>query len=130
VDFVPLLAALAFAWKLVDWTKQIRVKDINAVVTQAAVWVAGVFVVFLLAQSDFGHAIRIAGGIPLDQLNFWSLLLVGLTVGSSASVGYDFRRSFDNSDSAAQPSLVTGEIPVVPPVVTVDADSGSRAGGY
>jgi hypothetical protein len=129
VDFVPLLAALAFAWKLVDWVKQIRVKDVNAVVTQASVWVAGVFVVFLLAQSDFSHAIRIAGGIPLDRLNAWSLILVGLTVGSSASVGYDFRRSFDNTDSAAQPSLVTGEVPIVPPA-TVDADGGSRAGGY
>lgn len=115
MEFVPLLAALAFAWKLVDWLKQLRVRDWNAIVTQFAVWVAGVFVVFLLAHSDFGHAIDTFGGVPLDLLNGWSLLLVGLTVGSSASVGYDFRRSFDNSDSAAQPSLVTGDVPIVPP---------------
>lgn len=114
MPFVPLVAALALAWKLVDFIKQLRVRDWNAVVTQAAVWAAGVLVVFLLAGTDFASGIKI-GDMVLSNLNAASLILVGLSVGSSASVGYDLKRSLDNTDSAAQPSLVTGEVPIVPP---------------
>jgi hypothetical protein len=123
MEFVPLLAALALAWKIVDWLKLLRVKDWNGVVTQAAVWGAGVLVIFLLAQSDFSSGITI-GDMNLDALNGWSLVLVGLCIGASGSVGYDFKRAFDRSDSAAMPSLVTGEVPIVPPP-TVDSDTST-----
>jgi hypothetical protein len=104
-SFVPLVAALALVWKIVDFAKQVRVGDMNAVVTQAVTWVAGVVVVFILANSDFGNGIQVAHS-SLGHLNGWSLVLVGLTVASSGSVGYDFKRALDSSDSAAQPSLV------------------------
>lgn len=129
MPFVPLVAALALAWKLVDFVKQLRVRDWNAVVTQAAVWVAGIVVVFLLANTDFASGIKI-GDMVLSDLNAASLILVGLSVGASASVGYDLKRSLDNTDSAAQPALVTGEVPVVPPpTVDVDAAANPEWGG-
>lgn len=121
MDFVPWLAALALAWKIVDWTKHWRVRDWNAVVTQGASWAAGIVVVFVFAHSDFSSTHAVAG-IEVGKLNTWSLVLLGLSVGSSGSVLYDFKRALDGSDSAAQPSLVTGDVPVVPPPV-VDSDT-------
>lgn len=112
-SFVPLVAALALIWKIIDFAKQVRVKDVDAVVTQVVTWVAGIVVVFILANSDFGDGIRVANNL-LGHLNGWSLLLVGLTVSSSGSVAYDFKRAIDHGDSAAQPSLVSGAQPVLP----------------
>lgn len=121
MDFLPLLSAIALMWKIVDFVKHVRVRDINAVVTQLAVWGAGVLVTFLLAGSDFAEGVSI-GDTTLGALNAASVVLVGLCLGASASVGYDFKRSLDNSDSAAQPALVTGEVPITPPMV-VDSDA-------
>lgn len=112
-SFVPLVAALALVWKLVDFAKQVRVKDVDAVVTQLVTWVAGVVVTFILASSDFGDGIQVAHN-ALGRLNGWSLVLVGLTIASTGSVGYDFKRAVDRTDSAAQPSLVSGWLPVDP----------------
>lgn len=104
-SFVPLVAALALIVKLVDWIKYIKNKDTNGVVTQAAVWVAGVGVVFLLASTDFASGVEV-GGLALDSLNAWSLVLLGLTVGSTGSFALDFKKSFDNTDSSSVPTLL------------------------
>lgn len=123
MDFAPLVVALALVWKVVDFVKHVRVRDIDAVVAQASVWVAGVIVTFLLAATDFASGVDI-GDRSLDGLNAWSLVLLGLSIGSTGSVAYDFKRAFDNSDSAAMPSLVSGQVPVTPPVT---ADSVEEA---
>lgn len=115
MDFAPLLVAVALIWKLVDFAKALRVRDIDAIGTQLSVWIAGVVVTFLLAATDFASGITI-GDLNLDALNWASLLLLGLSIGSTGSVAYDFKRALDSSDSAAQPSLVTGQVPLVPPV--------------
>lgn len=124
-DFIPLATAVALMWKLVDFVKHCRVRDVNAIVTQLAVWGAGVVVTFLLASSDWGDKVPV-GGHQLDKLNVASLVLFGLSLGATASVGYDFKRAFDGSDSSAMPSLVTGDVPVVPPP-TVDSDTPGDA---
>lgn len=134
MDFAPLVAALALAWKIVDFLKAVRVRDVNAVFTQATAWGAGVLVIFLLAATDFASGVRV-GDTNLDALNTPSLILVGLTVASAGSVLYDYKRAIDNTDSAAQPSLVTGDVPVVPPrtvpadAATADVLGRSRGGG-
>lgn len=130
MDFAPLLAALALAWKIVDLAKQVRVRDINAVVTQLVSWAAGVFVIFLLAHTDFASGVRV-GSTHLNLLNGWSLVLVGLTVASLGSVTYDFKRAIDGTDSAAQPALVSGLVPVTSPLAApVDATvAGPGVGG-
>ena len=116
MDFAPLVVALALVWKIVDFAKAVRVRDIDAIVSQLAVWVAGVIVTFLLAATDFASGVTI-GDLSLDALNAASLILLGLSIGSTGSVAYDFKRAFDRSDSAAQPSLVTGKLPEPPPAV-------------
>lgn len=108
MTFAPLLAALALMVKLVDFAKYLRARDVNGIVTQLSVWVAGIIVIFLLAASDFASGVPI-GDLKLDAMNAASLVLVGLTISSSGSVVYDFKRAADGSDSAATPQLVTGE---------------------
>lgn len=128
MDFAPLVVALALVWKVVDFIKACRVRDVDAIVSQSAVWGAGVLVTFLLAATDFASGVTI-GDLNLDALNAWSLVLLGLSIGSTGSVAYDFKRAFDNSDSAAQPSLVTGRVPVTPPATapTVEAAAVAEA---
>ena len=102
MDFVPLLAAVALIWKIVDFVKYVRARDVDSIVTQLGVWLAGVAVLFLLAATDFASGVVVADS-PLSQLNWASLVLVGLSVGSSASVLVDAKKALDNSDSAAVP---------------------------
>lgn len=119
MDFVPLAAAVALIWKIVDFAKQVRVRDWDSVVTQAVTWGAGVAVGFILAHSDFGSSVPIAG-TNLGHMNSWSVVLVGLTIASTGSVAYDYKRALDRSDSAAMPSLVSG----LKPVAVIDPPAG------
>lgn len=103
MDFAPLLVAAALIWKIVDFVKYLRARDVDSCITQASVWLAGVVVVFLLAATDYASGIRI-GDLDLDALNGWSLLLLGLSMGSTASVFVDAKKAVDNTDSAAVPT--------------------------
>lgn len=103
MDFAPLLAAVALIWKIVDFVKYLRVRNVDAVVTQLGVWVAGVGVTLLLAATNYSDGIVI-GDLPLGELNLASLILLGLSIGSTASVLVDAKKAVDNTDSAAVPS--------------------------
>ena len=124
MDFFPLAAAIALIWKIVDFAKVARVRDWNAVLTQVVVWGAGVGVTFLLAGTDFADGINI-GGRTLGGMNSSSVILLGLSMGSLGSVAVDYKKARDNNDSAAMPTLLTGEVPVGPPVL-VDADAPEK----
>lgn len=99
MDFVPLVAALALVWKIVDVVKYVRAKNLDAVITQVGVWFAGVVVIILLAATDFAQGVVIASA-RLSDLNVASLILIGLSIGSSASVLVDAKKALDNTDSA------------------------------
>lgn len=103
-EFIPLIATLALAAKAVDWLKYIKDKNTNGTLTQLFVWVVGVGVIFLLANTDFAGGV-VVGGKALSILGWESLLLIGLTLGSWASVGFDIKKAIDNTDSAATPQL-------------------------
>lgn len=105
MEFVPLIALGVLLWKLVDFFKFLRAKDWNAVVTQAIVWVCGIAVVILFAHSAFGDAIPVFNGLTLSGLGATEQAIVGLTVSSAGSVGYDFKKARDDSDSAKTPPL-------------------------
>ena len=102
MDFVPLLAAVTLIWKVVDFARFIRAKDVDSALVQVVVWVVGVAVTFLLAGTNWADAI-VLGDVGIGNMTWQSLLLVGLSLGSSASALVDFKRAFDNSDSAAVP---------------------------
>lgn len=104
---VALLAALI--WKLTDFAKHLTNRDLSSVLTQVVAWTAGFGAIVLFAHSGFAprltiHGINLARASGVDQLLF------GLTIGSTGSSLYDFKRAIDGSDSAATPPL----IPVTP----------------
>lgn len=101
-NFAPLVAAVSLIWALVRFGKQVLARQAREAVTQAITWGAGIGVVALLAWSDFADGIEVAGK-SLAGLNAASLVLLGVTAASTASTAYEFKKSFDNSESAAEP---------------------------
>lgn len=116
--FLPAVAMVALLWKLVDVLKACtnwKAGGKNTVVTQLIVWVGGVVVVFLFAQTDWAGSIQI-GDAHLGALNIWSQLAVGLSLGSVTSVAFDAKKAVDPSDSARTPELLppSSGLPQVP----------------
>lgn len=100
--FAPLVAAVSLIWSLVRFGKQLLARQMREAVTQLITWGAGIGVVALLAWSDFAAGIEVAGQ-SLAGLNAASLVLLGVTAASTASTAYEFKKSFDNGDSAQEP---------------------------
>lgn len=105
IEFVPVLALLALVKKLVDMLRYLRGGNVNAAVTQLVAWVGAVGVVLLAAGTDYAAGIEV-GGMFLSDLNVWSLVMVGLTVGSTASLVDDTLKSIDQTKSTNRPPLI------------------------
>jgi hypothetical protein len=78
----------------------------NGVVTILSGWIIGVIAVWLVGETNWGDTITVGGDLPLSALSFAEMLLVGLVIVSAGSAIFDFKKSFDNSDSAETPKLV------------------------
>ena len=104
MEFVPVLVLGALVLKFTDFLKLVSAKDWNAVTTQLTAWGSGIVGVLLVAQTDFASAVPV-GEDTLATLNGWSLIVAGLSLASTASVGYDVKRAIDNNDSAKMPPL-------------------------
>lgn len=107
MEFVPMVVLGALVWKFVDFLKALTNKDWNSVVTQSVAWIAGIAAVVLFAHSAFGAAIPVWSGMTLASMGGVEQAIVGLSATSLMSVGYDFKKGLDNSDSAKQPPLTT-----------------------
>ncbi len=105
MEFAPTVAMVALIIKIIDFVRYARNGDINGVVSQLAVWAAGVIVCILVAQTEWASTI-VLGGKPLSSLGIWSLVFAGLTAGSTASVAKDTLKSVDNNNSSAIPTLL------------------------
>lgn len=103
MEFAPLLAAVALIWKIVDVVQYLRAGNRDNALTQVGVWLAGIIVIVLLSASDFANGIDVAG-FTLGNLNVASLILLGMSMGSTASIGVDIKKAIDNTDSAAIPA--------------------------
>lgn len=108
MDFVPLLVMAALVKKIVDMVKFLAAGDTNAAVTQIVAWLTGIAAVFIAAKSDFGNEMLI-NGLALSSLNNWALVFAGLTLASTAGVGWDAISAVDNSNSATTPRLLRTE---------------------
>lgn len=111
MEFVPTLAMALLVVSIINLVKYVRARDVNGIVTTLSVWLAGVAVVFLVAASDFGDGIVIAGA-PLSAYNAASQLFIGLTLSSVAQFANEIRGAIDNHDSTTKPELVGGSTPV------------------
>lgn len=105
MEFVPTIAMALLVISIINFVKYCRARDVNGIVTSLSVWVAGVGVVFLAAQTDFAAGIVIAD-LPLAVYNAWSLLFIGLSISSMAQFANEIRAAIDTSDSTRKPDLV------------------------
>lgn len=103
-----LLVLGAFVKKAVDFVRNLRGRDMNAVLTQLLAWVSGIVVVWLAAHVDFASAVEVAN-VQLDQMSLWTQAALGVLLGSGASIGQDLLKAVDNTQSEAKPKLVPGE---------------------
>lgn len=106
---VAALAILAtLTAKLLDFAKFLRAKDWNAAFTQVAAWVVGIGVTAVAAASDAFENVTVPSlDIPIGKINGPSLALIGMAFTSLMSVAVDFRKAFDNTDSAKTPPLTS-----------------------
>lgn len=105
VEFVPAVAMLALVLKVVDFLRYAKAGDLNGVVTQLIVWISGVAVLLLVAQTTWASTISVSG-VTLSHLSFWSVVFAGFTVSSGASLVKDTLKAVDNTNSAALPTLL------------------------
>lgn len=106
MEFVPVLAMAAITLKALDFIRYLRAGDTNGVITQLASWIISIVLVVLVANTAWASGIAV-GDQNLDAINIWSLLFVGLAVGSGASVIKDIGyKALDNTNSAAIPTLL------------------------
>lgn len=79
----------------------------NGTVTIVASWAVGFVAAWVFAESDIGAALVIPGfSQPLGAMGVADLILVGLTVASSAGALNEVRGAIDNTTSTAKPKLV------------------------
>lgn len=107
MEFMPLLSAIALVAVIIDVARNARGRDWNGVITPLVAWGVGVFIAFILGESDFGEAIPLGdSGQTFASVNGFSLVLVGFALGSLASKGVDLLKAIDGSDSQKKPPLV------------------------
>lgn len=112
MEFVPWVAFAALVLSVINFGKMVRGGDTNGALTQLTVWIAGIVVVMLVAQTDFADGIAF-GDRPLSVLNFASQVFIGLSVGGGATTLVEFKKALDGSDSAKKPNLFTNDHPNV-----------------
>jgi formate hydrogenlyase subunit 3/multisubunit Na+/H+ antiporter MnhD subunit len=106
IQFVPIFVLALVVYTLMNLLKYLRARDWNAVITLVGGWVVGFLAVWLVGATTWGSTVTVGGTKTLDQLSFPEILLVGLVVVSVGSAVYDLKKSFDNTDSAATPTLL------------------------
>lgn len=102
---IELATMAAVAKKFVDFIRQLRGRDVSAVLTQLLAWISGVAVVYLAAHADFASAIEFAN-VQLDQMGLFTQTVLGVLVGSVGSVVKDGLKAVDNTQTESSPTLV------------------------
>jgi len=117
IEGAPLAVAgfvglAALTWKFVDWLRLLmNFRDHRSgIITQFLAWVGACLAVYLYGESQFGDTVNISG-ISLDHMDSATKLLVGLAIGSTASVAVDLKQALDGKDDATKPALLDGPAP-------------------
>lgn len=101
IEGVPIggLAVIgAMTWTAVAVLKHLRVKQYNDALTIVAIVGVAFLVTLLLRASNY------AG--PVAHANVADCLLIAYGATSVLRAGYEFKKSFDNGDSAKEPKLI------------------------
>ena len=105
MEFMPLLVILATVKKLIDFVRYAKAGDANAIVTQLVAWAAAFGLVALAAHTPWAASL-VFGEVPLSKLGIAAQILVGVAVGSAASLTNDVIKAADNTQTAAVPRLL------------------------
>jgi hypothetical protein len=115
MEAIGLIGLTAIIYKLVDFLKYISARDINAIVTQASVWLSALAVALLAREAEPFSTVGILGS-TFGDLDLAAVVLFALGVGSTASGVIDFKKAIDQSDSARVPPLLPTATPDSRPV--------------
>ena len=110
MEFIPLVMLFSLVMSFINFLKYLRAGDANGWLTQLIVWASGIAAVSFVAQTQFASGIPI-GDQVLDQLNFMSLVFVGLMIGGVAATAYELTKALDSSNSTTKPNLITNSPP-------------------
>lgn len=108
ISVAGIIGLLAIVAKLIDFARLLTNfgTQKSAIVTQVLTWAAGIVVVLLYASSQLGDFAIPGTQLLLSDANVATLIIVGLGVGSAASLAVDVKQALDNSDSAGKPPLL------------------------
>lgn len=106
VGMVGLVALIA---KLTDFGRMLTNLPGTGrkVASQLLAWAVAIAALWLYSASQYGSTVVIAG-TPVDHMGAATKVLVGVTLGSAASLVADGRRAIDNTQTAAVPPLHIG----------------------
>lgn len=102
---------IALAVKVVDVIRNARHgrNGLNSVLTQCLAWAAGIGVTSLYAQTSFAESLVFKipnhADLTLATATWADQAVIGIAIVSIGSIVVDFKKSRDNSDSAAVPPL-------------------------
>lgn len=103
-DFLTITGLVLLAKKLVDFLRFAAAKDWSSVVSQVTAWVGAIAILALAAQTDFAQTFKL-GDLSLDAINGWTLVYIGLCIGSGAGGFTDVLKAIDNTQSARVPAF-------------------------
>jgi len=101
----PLVALGTLIFTVVNFFKYLSGRNWNGAITQAIAWVAGVIGIVIFSHTPYAAAITI-GGVPLQSMNFWSQLFIGLMATSILSTLNEGYKALDPSQTAEKPKLL------------------------
>ncbi len=105
---VALGLLTALVKKVIDAAKYLTNRQWNGFVTQVIVWGAGFVAAFVGANAEITKDVGLPIGdavITLGGLDIWSLILLGLSIGSLASVGNGAEAAIDINRDTTKPRL-------------------------
>ena len=105
MDFILAAGIVLLISQALNLVKYIKAKDWNGSLSILSGWVIGVAALLLAAQTIFAEGFPIAG-VPLSDLDFWSVVMVGMTFSSAGSGVYNFTKAVDANTSAKVPPLI------------------------
>lgn len=108
MEQIAALAAIALVGnKLIEMVKRAKARDWNGVITYILLWLIGIVVLTWCAHSELTrHTLIPSTKIELHLLDGPSLMLLALLVTSTGAFAYDTLKSFDITQSNAQPKLL------------------------
>lgn len=105
MEVFSLVTLTTLVAKVMSFVKYLTGAQYREAGTQALTWLAGVLVVVVASAADVTQDLVIFGEMVLEDLSGLSQILAGLSLSSTASFAYDFKKALDNSDSASEPPL-------------------------